>query len=73
MIDETKELLEEYENLCKNRDWYFYYSDDHSVWSRGQANLDRCIYIVNYLKQLGLKDKTVEIYNKYAPTKATVQ
>ena len=48
MIDNTKELLEEYENLCKNRDWYYMYSDCHSTWSRGRDVDDRCRYIVNY-------------------------
>ena len=67
MTNETKELLEEYENLCKNRDWYYYYSDCHSTWRRGQEVDDRCKYIVNYLKQFGLSDKTKEISDKYSP------
>ena len=67
MINETKELLEEYENLCKNRDWYYHYSDDQRVWRRGCAVDARCKYIVNYLDQLGLSDKTKEISKKYSP------
>lgn len=69
MIDETKELLEEYENLCKNRDWYYHYSDCHSTWLKGQKVELRCKYIVKYLKQFGLSDKTKEISDKYSPFK----
>ena len=69
MIAETKELLEEYENLCKNRDWYYMYSDCHSTWRKGQEVDDRCRYIVNYLEQFGLSDKTKAISKKYSPFK----
>lgn len=28
---------EEFFTKCANHDWYYDYSDDHSVWRRGQA------------------------------------
>jgi hypothetical protein len=33
--------LQEFWDLCENHDWYFAMSDDHGVWRRGQANIDR--------------------------------
>lgn len=33
--------IEEYFNAAHHHDWYSDYSDDHSVWSRGNANLAR--------------------------------
>lgn len=28
---------EEFMTMLRNHDWYYMYSDDHSVWKRGQA------------------------------------
>lgn len=33
--------IEMFENLCKNHDWYYAYSDDHRVWKAGCAAEDR--------------------------------
>jgi hypothetical protein len=37
----SSENIGEYFNRLSNHDWYYDYSDDHSVWKRGSANRDR--------------------------------
>ena len=44
------QLLVELEDLLKSHDWYYQYSDDHRVWSSGNAldtrirkKLEECI------------------------------
>lgn len=34
------EQFDAFVNQLKNHDWHFEYSDDHSVWRRGRANLE---------------------------------
>ena len=29
--------LQDFYDKCAHHDWYYSYSDDHSVWKRGQA------------------------------------
>jgi len=33
--------LEEYYDKLRHHDWYYAYSDDHRVWSRGNENAQR--------------------------------
>lgn len=56
--------LEALENKCKVHDWYYNYSDDHRVWSRG---FDRYRQINALLDGLGHSREAIEVYNKYAP------
>jgi hypothetical protein len=30
-----------FEKLCKEHDWYYEYSDDHRVWSKGRDDYGR--------------------------------
>ena len=39
----SSENIGEYFNRLSNHDWYYDYSDDHSVWKRGSANRDRLL------------------------------
>jgi hypothetical protein len=32
--------IEMFEDMCKNMDWYYEYSDDHRVWKDGAAAYD---------------------------------
>jgi hypothetical protein len=32
--------LEMFEKMCKEHDWYYEYSDDHTVWKKGRAAYD---------------------------------
>ena len=39
--------LEEFIVLCNNHDWFYGYSDDHSVWKRGNIERDVLLLCVN--------------------------
>jgi len=52
---------ENYIKHLKSHDWYYDYSDDHSVWKRGVAARDRLRAMQKDL------DPTGEIWNEHAP------
>ena len=35
--------LEMFEQMCKKMDWYYDYSDDHSVWTRGRDSYNQLL------------------------------
>lgn len=35
--------LEEYQKLLQHHDWYYYFSDDHRVWLRGEEASARIV------------------------------
>ena len=39
----SSENIGEYFNRLTNHDWYYNYSDDHSVWKRGNEYRDRLL------------------------------
>ena len=39
----SSENIREYFNRLRNHDWYYDYSDDHSVWKRGNESRDRLL------------------------------
>lgn len=53
---------EKFERMVTHHDWYFEYSDDHSVWSAGVARRNT---ITALMKQLG--PDAVALYNKCCP------
>ena len=52
---------ENYRKLLKSHDWYYDYSDDHSVWKRGVASRDKINAIRREI------DPSGEIWNAIAP------
>jgi hypothetical protein len=52
--------LNEFTNLLKNHDWYYHFSDDHGVWSRGEREVARINAI---LKES--TDEMKQVYNLY--------
>ena len=56
-----------YRELLATHDWFYDYSDDHSVWSRGAS-------IYNKLHGLKAKvDPTGKIWNEYAPAEYKIK
>lgn len=35
--------IDEYKRLLATMDWYYVYSDDHSVWARGRDQMKKLI------------------------------
>lgn len=54
--------LEQYEADLKKHDWFYNFSDDHSVYKRGQAEQKRLEALREKL------DPNREIWNKYERT-----
>lgn len=65
---ETQEALLKLEELCYRHDWYYDYSDDHRVWSRGSAKRKEIQSWIKKCYNLGAHEEEVkEIVSKYAP------
>lgn len=52
--------LEEFEDNLKRHDWFYYMSDDHSVWQRGERDASRLMT----LARLATSDYR-KLFNKY--------
>ncbi len=57
----TSEPEENYRKLLKSHDWYYDFSDDHSVWKRGSSERST---LSGLRRQL---DPDSTIWNEYAP------
>ena len=60
-INEPKYDVEDYKSLLAGHDWYYDYSDDHSVWTRGSNERDK---LYKYQDAI---DSDYKIWNEYAP------
>jgi len=56
------EQLQAYHDALRSHDWSFEYSDDHSVWQRGRAQLGELQHLQ---KQC---DPDFTIWNRFAPS-----
>lgn len=64
MNTDTLPTLNQFWKILRDHDWTYQYSDDHSVWQRGHAELCE---IHNIVKEGGEEyDKLFEDYKKYA-------
>ena len=63
------ESLSILEKLLKSHDWYFDYSDDHSVWKKGMAERSAINQEQKRLVNDGLatEAEVQELTQKYAP------
>lgn len=52
---------QEYRNLLGRHDWYYDYSDDHSVWAAGKSQRESLRAMRNNI------DPDGSIWNQYAP------
>lgn len=59
--------LEMFDAMCKGHDWYYQYSDDHSVWTRGRDAESKMLGKKRALHQMGLGESAEQIYNTYCP------
>jgi hypothetical protein len=73
----TNELLSADQRLSiwgdrlKYHDWYYDYSDDHRVWSRGDQD-NRWIQSEKaYLNSMGLEQQTQALWEQYCPWSET--
>lgn len=66
-MNDVSKQLQELESLLKEHDWYYMYSDDHSVWKKGVEERKiigeltaRLVYVE------GLSDVVNALYVRYS-------
>lgn len=59
--------LDEYKNALSRHDWFYAYSDDHSVWQRGSQQAKE-------LREAQLRlDPTYSLWNDVAPAQFKIR
>jgi hypothetical protein len=66
-----EDKIQNFRNALRNHDWFFDFSDDHSVWCRGRDERDSLFAIA---KSLVRNDEmssieVASIWNEFAPTR----
>jgi hypothetical protein len=59
--------LKTLEELLQNHDWFYQYSDDYSVYERGQNAWKTISKVMEALDDAGLSDQSNALYEKYLP------
>ena len=59
--------LKTLEKLLQNHDWFYQYSEDYSVYERGQNAWYIISNIMQALDDAGLSDESNALYEKYLP------
>lgn len=54
--------LEQFKQMLDNHDWFYYFSDDHIVWVRGEK---QSYEIHAALKDLSATNEMKKLYNEY--------
>ena len=59
--------LKTLEELLKNHDWFYQYSDDFRVYSSGQKTWNTINTVIKALKDAGFSKEADDLYDKYLP------
>ena len=59
--------LQTLEKLLQNHDWFYQYSDDYSVYERGQFAWDTITTVMEVLEKAGFGKEVDALYDKYLP------
>ena len=59
--------LQTLEKLLQNHDWFYQYSDDFSVYERGQFAWDTITTVMKVLEEAGFGKEVDALYDKYLP------
>ena len=59
--------LQTLEKLLQNHDWFSQYSDDFSVYERGQFAWDTITTVMEVLEEAGFSKEVDALYDKYLP------
>ena len=65
--EEIMSKLKTFEELLKNHDWFYQYSEDYSVYERGQNAWKTISKVMEALEDAGLSDAANDLYEKYLP------
>ena len=59
--------LQTLEKLLQDHDWFYQYSDDFSVYERGNRESDTINIVIKALKDAGFGEEADDLYYKYLP------
>lgn len=59
--------LKDFEKRLKYHDWYYEYSDDHSVWRAGCKEQNEIRQMMEELKRVEMGDEAQGLYDYYCP------
>ena len=62
-----KDKLKTLEDLLKNHDWFYQYSDDFSVYECGDRTWNTITTVMKALENDGFGKEVDELYEKYLP------
>lgn len=62
---QTPDILAQLQEALRRHDWYYGYSDDHSVWSRGHENAQRIWNLRQQAAREGLEAEAKALYARY--------
>jgi len=65
--EEVMSKLKTFEELLKNHDWFYQYSEDYSVYERGLNAQTTINTAIKVLEDAGLSDAANDLYEKYLP------
>ncbi len=65
-----KELLTNFRNALQSHDWFFDFSDDHSVWTRGRDERQSLVAMAKALVAQGMDSiEVANLWNEFAPSR----
>lgn len=62
---QTPDILTQLQDALRRHDWYYDYSDDHSVWCRGRDNAQLIGRLRAQASNAGLADQAEALYLRY--------
>ena len=70
MIKIENDMLTNFENALKSHDWFFDFSDDHSVWLRGRDEREFLRATAKQLVANGMDSiEVANLWNEFAPSR----
>lgn len=64
-MNDFTEQLSQLETMLKKHDKYYDYSDDHSVWRKGNQEWKEINALSQQLKLAGYTEEVQELFNKF--------
>jgi hypothetical protein len=59
------DILEQFKQVLASHDWYFDYSDDHGVWSRGMDSWNKIQQLEKLCQAQGLGEAAEQLYQQF--------
>lgn len=63
----TVPSLDKLKEMCEQHDWLYFYSDDHKVWARGNAEIKAIRDMMILCQESGMGREAKQIYENWKP------